>query len=383
MPSSPNTEVPPGSPAPAVRLSGLRKEFSGRPPVVAVDDADLSIASGEFFSMLGPSGSGKTTVLRMIAGFEQPTSGSIELAGEDVTGRPPYARDVNTVFQDYAIFPHMNVPAERGVRPAGEEGRQGRAPPARPGGARAGAPRRLGDRRPTPALRWAAAARRARPRAGQPARACCCSTSPSAPSTSSCASRCRSSSRRSSARSASPSCSSPTTRRRRSPSATGSRSSTTGRIEQVGTAREIYEQPANAFVAGFVGTSNLLRGEQAERATGPRGHLRHPAREARPSSPRDRSAATATARAPGTVCRGRVRRPGDPLRGRPRRRGRLIALEENGHRGHATTSCGRGRPRGAGLAPRAPHRGPRAHDRTTDSRRDHPSHKGVPSETRR
>src|SRR4051795_6086004 len=98
-----------GGTAPAIRLTGLRKEFTGKPPVVAVDDADLTVGSGEFFSMLGPSGSGKTTVLRMIAGFEQPTSGTIELAGEDVTGRAPYARDVNTVFQDYAIFPHMSV----------------------------------------------------------------------------------------------------------------------------------------------------------------------------------------------------------------------------------------------------------------------------------
>src|SRR4051794_15258036 len=103
------TDPTPGANAPAIRLASLRKEFAGRPPVVAVDDIDLSIGSGEFFSMLGPSGSGKTTVLRMIAGFEQPTSGTIELAGEDVTGRPPYARDVNTVFQDYAIFPHMSV----------------------------------------------------------------------------------------------------------------------------------------------------------------------------------------------------------------------------------------------------------------------------------
>src|SRR5215218_7554048 len=109
MSSSPTNGTGPGTAAPAIRLRGLRKEFSGRPPVVAVDDADLSIASGEFFSMLGPSGSGKTTVLRMIAGFEEPTAGTIELAGDDVTGRPPYARDVNTVFQDYAIFPHMSV----------------------------------------------------------------------------------------------------------------------------------------------------------------------------------------------------------------------------------------------------------------------------------
>jgi putative spermidine/putrescine transport system ATP-binding protein len=90
----------------AVALSDLSKHFA---EVRAVDGLDLEIADGEFFSMLGPSGSGKTTVLRLVAGFEQPTSGRILLAGEDVTDRPPFARDVNTVFQDYAIFPHMSV----------------------------------------------------------------------------------------------------------------------------------------------------------------------------------------------------------------------------------------------------------------------------------
>jgi len=77
--------------------------------VVAVAGIDLEIRAGEFFTMLGPSGSGKTTTLRMIAGFEDPTSGTIELAGVDVAGLPPYERAVNTVFQDYALFPHMTV----------------------------------------------------------------------------------------------------------------------------------------------------------------------------------------------------------------------------------------------------------------------------------
>ncbi|MGH3506412.1 MAG: ABC transporter ATP-binding protein [Nocardioidaceae bacterium] len=94
------------SPPTAIELAGLRKEFGD---VVAVEHLDLTIESGEFFSMLGPSGSGKTTVLRMIAGFETPTAGTIELGGVDVTPLPPFARDVNTVFQDYALFPHMNV----------------------------------------------------------------------------------------------------------------------------------------------------------------------------------------------------------------------------------------------------------------------------------
>ncbi|MGZ8744645.1 MAG: ABC transporter ATP-binding protein [Nocardioides sp.] len=92
--------------ATAISLRGLSKHFG---EVRAVDDLDLEIEDGEFFSMLGPSGSGKTTVLRLVAGFEQPTAGRIVLAGDDVTGRPPFARDVNTVFQDYAIFPHMSV----------------------------------------------------------------------------------------------------------------------------------------------------------------------------------------------------------------------------------------------------------------------------------
>jgi putative spermidine/putrescine transport system ATP-binding protein len=92
--------------APDVRLVGVRKSYGN---VVAVDGVDLEIASGEFFTLLGPSGSGKTTTLRLIAGFERPDAGLIELAGRDVTRRPPYVRDVNTVFQDYALFPHMTV----------------------------------------------------------------------------------------------------------------------------------------------------------------------------------------------------------------------------------------------------------------------------------
>ncbi|WP_191413618.1 ABC transporter ATP-binding protein [Salinibacterium sp. ZJ450] len=91
---------------PAIRLAGVTKSFGA---VNAVDHLDLDIVEGEFFSMLGPSGSGKTTVLRLIAGFEQPSSGRISLFGQDVTERAPFDRDVNTVFQDYALFPHMSV----------------------------------------------------------------------------------------------------------------------------------------------------------------------------------------------------------------------------------------------------------------------------------
>jgi putative spermidine/putrescine transport system ATP-binding protein len=89
-----------------VRLDGVRKTYGD---VVAVDRVDLEIEAGEFFTLLGPSGSGKTTTLRLIAGFERPDEGRIELSGVDVTGRAPYERDVNTVFQDYALFPHMPV----------------------------------------------------------------------------------------------------------------------------------------------------------------------------------------------------------------------------------------------------------------------------------
>ena len=90
----------------AIRLSNVKKSFG---QVKAVDGVNLDIADGEFFAMLGPSGSGKTTVLRLIAGFELPDSGLIEIDGEDVSQTPPFNRDVNTVFQDYALFPHMTV----------------------------------------------------------------------------------------------------------------------------------------------------------------------------------------------------------------------------------------------------------------------------------
>jgi putative spermidine/putrescine transport system ATP-binding protein len=101
-PGAPNP-VPSG---PAVSLRGVTKRFGD---VTAVAGVDLDIAEGEFFSMLGPSGSGKTTMLRMIAGFELPSDGTVLLKGRDVTRLPPFDRDVNTVFQDYALFPHMSV----------------------------------------------------------------------------------------------------------------------------------------------------------------------------------------------------------------------------------------------------------------------------------
>ena len=91
---------------PAIQFDKVSRHFG---EVKAVDNASLEIRDGEFFSMLGPSGSGKTTCLRMIAGFDRPTSGNIFLYGKDVSNLPPYERDVNTVFQDYALFPHMTI----------------------------------------------------------------------------------------------------------------------------------------------------------------------------------------------------------------------------------------------------------------------------------
>ena len=101
-----------------VRVVGAFKRYGD---VAAVDGVSLDVKRGEFFTLLGPSGSGKTTTLRLIAGFERPDEGHIELGGVDVTGRAPYARDVNTVFQDYALFPHMTVAenVEYGLRVKG------------------------------------------------------------------------------------------------------------------------------------------------------------------------------------------------------------------------------------------------------------------------
>jgi putative spermidine/putrescine transport system ATP-binding protein len=123
-PTAPDTDATAG--APAVRLSGVRRAYGD---VVAVAGIDLDIGAGEFFTMLGPSGSGKTTTLRVIAGFERPDAGRVELQGIDVTRVAPSQRAVNTVFQDYALFPHMTVAenVEYGLRVKGMGRRDRRA----------------------------------------------------------------------------------------------------------------------------------------------------------------------------------------------------------------------------------------------------------------
>jgi len=127
----PETPVPEAAQAFDVEAIALHRSYGD---VVAVDGVDLAITAGEFFTLLGPSGSGKTTTLRLIAGFEQPDSGRVLLGGTDVTRHPPYARNVNTVFQDYALFPHMTVAENvayglrvKGVKRAERRARAGEA----------------------------------------------------------------------------------------------------------------------------------------------------------------------------------------------------------------------------------------------------------------
>ena len=201
--------------------------------------------------MLGPSGSGKTTCLRLIAGFEQPTAGHIEIFGERADGVPPYRRNVNTVFQDYALFPHLNVldNVAYGLMVKGV-GKAERLQGGR-GGAGAGPAARLWRAPARPAFRRPAPARRARPRAGQPAQGAAARRA---------ARRARPEAAREHAgraedacrnRSASPSSSSPTTRARRCRWPTASPSSTTASIMQIGTPQEIYQQPELALRRRF------------------------------------------------------------------------------------------------------------------------------------
>src|SRR6266498_540014 len=251
----------------AVRFTHVSRYFG---EVRAVDDVTLDIRDGEFFTMLGPSGSGKTTVLRLIAGFEQPTAGTIQLAGRDVGRLPPFERDVNTVFQDYALFPHMSVRqnVEYGLKvkhvPRAERGQRA---------ADALATVRLdgfGERRPTQlsgGQRQRVALARAlvnRPKVlllDEPLGALDLKLRLAMQTE--------------------------LKQIQRDVGITflfvthdqdealtmSDRIAVfnEGRIEQVGTPAQVYEEPATPFVAGFVGTSNLLSGASAEAVLGKEG----------------------------------------------------------------------------------------------------------------
>jgi putative spermidine/putrescine transport system ATP-binding protein len=252
------------SDAPAIRLAGLRKSFG---PVTAVDGIDLDIADGEFFSMLGPSGSGKTTVLRMIAGFELPTAGTVMLSGRDVTRVPPFDRDVNTVFQDYALFPHMNVQAnvEYGlrVRKVPRPDRQARAEQALASVRLSG----YGDRKPSQlsgGQRQRVALARAlvnRPRVlllDEPLGALDLKLREEMQVELKAIQR-------------EVGITFVFVTHDQDEALTMSDRVAVfnqGRVEQVGAPAEVYERPASAFVAGFVGTSNLLTGAVAQRILG-------------------------------------------------------------------------------------------------------------------
>ena len=146
-----------------IQLDELTKSFDG--DVVAVDGIDLHMPAGEFFTMVGPSGCGKTTTLRMIAGFEQPTSGQILLDGVDMAQVPPHKRNVNTVFQSYALFPHLDVAANVGVRPQVPALHEGGAAATGGGGARGRPAHRVRAAQARTAVRRPAAADRSGARA--------------------------------------------------------------------------------------------------------------------------------------------------------------------------------------------------------------------------
>ncbi|MBB4794970.1 putative spermidine/putrescine transport system ATP-binding protein [Streptomyces nodosus] len=248
----------------AIRLRGLRKEFGG---TTAVAGVDLDISDGEFFSMLGPSGSGKTTVLRMIAGFESPSSGTVELGGQDVTGLAPFERDVHTVFQDYALFPHMtveqNVAYGLKVRKVAKVERLSRAREAL-AGVRLES---FGKRRPAQlsgGQRQRVALARAlvgRPRLlllDEPLGALDLKLREQMQVELKALQR-------------EVGITFVFVTHDQEEALTMSDRIAVfnqGRIEQVGTPAEIYERPATAFVASFVGTSNLLQGEAAQRVVG-------------------------------------------------------------------------------------------------------------------
>ncbi len=250
--------APEASPAPAdvvLRLSGVRKQFGG---AAAVERVDLAVERGAFFTLLGPSGSGKTTTLRLVAGFERPDAGTIELDGVDVARTPPFDRNVNTVFQDYALFPHMSVAdnVAYGLRARGVGGAECRA--------------RVEDALGTVQMTGFAARKPAQLSGGQRQRVGLARAIVNRPGL----------------LLLDEPLGALDLKLRREMQAELKRIQrqvgltflyvthdqeealsmsdrvaifNRGRIEQVGSPREIYDRPASAFVAGFVGTSSLLR----------------------------------------------------------------------------------------------------------------------------
>jgi len=257
-------EPAPAAARSAVRLEGVRKHYGD---VEAVAGIDLDIRDGEFFSMLGPSGSGKTTTLRMIAGFELPSAGRILLLGEDVSNKAPFERDVNTVFQDYALFPHMNVAENVAyglvIRKVPAEERRQRVAAAllmvRLDGFDKRRPSQLsGGQRQRVAL---ARALVNRPRVlllDEPLGALDLKL------------REEMQIELKAIQHAVGITFIYVTHDQEEALTMSDRIAVFnhGRIEQVGSPAEVYERPTTAFVAGFVGTSNLLRGDVAERVFG-------------------------------------------------------------------------------------------------------------------
>ena len=254
---SPTVEV-------AASLRSLVKHFG---EVAAVDGIDLDIYDGEFITLLGPSGSGKTTVLRLIAGFELPTEGTITLSGQDVSALPPFDRDVNTVFQDYALFPHMNVAknVEYGMRvkgtPKGE--RRQRALEALGAVQLAGFEERKpaqmsGGQRQRVALARALVNRPSVLLLDEPLGALDLKLREQMQV------ELKQLQRQVGITFVF------VTHDQEEALTMSDRIAVfnAGRIEQVGTPSEIYERPATPFVAGFVGTSNLLQGEAARQVLG-------------------------------------------------------------------------------------------------------------------
>jgi putative spermidine/putrescine transport system ATP-binding protein len=248
----------------AIRLQDLRKSFG---ETTAVAGIDLEIQDGEFFSLLGPSGSGKTTVLRMIAGFESPTGGRIELAGQEVTGLAPFERDVHTVFQDYALFPHMtveqNVAYSLKVRGVPKAERLVRARKAlsevRLEGFGKRRPAQLsGGQRQRVALARALVGRPSVLLLDEPLGALDLKLREQMQVELKALQR-------------EVGITFVLVTHDQEEALTMSDRIAVfnqGRVEQVGTPAEIYERPATAFVASFVGTSNLLEGESAQRVVG-------------------------------------------------------------------------------------------------------------------